>query len=522
LHPGSIRGTSLAGFRGSVAIGSLFGGLPTLMKRLLQPLKYVGRLTGNAYWRGFVAISLPATLMILGVSFVSHSTGAGATGWMLIYGYEDFHTLADWATYIANLRVPIPPIISTLEIWSFMATGSPAMVTTHLYRISIVGSYLLALALCYPSRPKVLLSFLVAIPLMWGTVVVHSANPVVYDVFYPFLVLSFIGLLTLLKHPFRAPSRLAILLSCSAGSVLALAELTRPFVLYLMPFLLIGGILVIRPLGRLHIIAFLVPVILTSGLWHLYQAAAHDQVLWTNHTGFNLIRAWPQQWPILVEEPGSAPIAPGRWANLNTPEHLANSRTLQRAVFRHFAEYPSSAAAQALDKLFYFISTPTANYSHTPPPQHALRIYRAVSFVLFLLLFANLLHLLFATLEAPSRLVDLVAEPQNLLIGVALFSFLFLALGEGGEEARLVISVIPMLAALPMATRPATARYPRRRLTVPAMLTCGGALVAASLFVDIWLRRPFDLGAHQWALLIEGVLCIALAVRTQITEPSSQ
>ncbi|MBM3122378.1 MAG: hypothetical protein FJZ97_09375, partial [Chloroflexi bacterium] len=424
---------------------------------------------------------------------------------MRIYAPEDFHTLADWAVYLRDLQVPIPPILSTFEIWSTMATGSTAIVTTYLYRMSIVGSYLLALVLCYPSRPRAVAAFLVALPSMWGTVIVHPGNPQVYDVVYPFLVLAFVGLLTILKHRDWLPPRLVIPLSCLAGVVLASAELSRPFVLYLMPLLLVGGILVIRPLGRPSCVAFVLPLVLISGLWHLHLVAAHGQLLWTNHSGFNLVRAWSDTpTPILVPEPDAVPIAPGRWGNLNTPEHLANSRILQAAVLGQVARYPGHAATEALQKVFDFATAPTAIYTHTPD-QPALVVYRAVSLLLFLLLFANALLLFLLFLEAPKRAVTLLAEPQNILICVAISSLVFLALGEAEEEARLVLSVLPMVAGLPIASRPSTEENPQRRLSVVGMLLCGVALMAASPAIDLWRARPIDFGTRQWALLIGGL-----------------
>lgn len=477
-------------------------------------LKCTERLTLFAHWPGLVTILLAIILGILGVCLVSDSYAVPATTWMNIYAPEDFHTLADWAVYVRDLRVPIPPILSTLEIWSYLAAGSTAIVTTHLYRMSIVGSYLLALVLCYPSRPKAVVAFLVALPSMWGTVVVHRGNPQVYDVVYPFLILGFVGLLTILKHRGWLQPRFVILLSCLAGVILASAELTRPFVLYLMPLLLVGGILVIRPLGRPSYVAFVLPLVLISGLWHLHQAAAHGQLLWTNHSGFNLVRAWSDTpTPVLVPEPGAVPIAPGRWENLNTAEHLTNSRILQAAVLGQVARHPWQAATQALQKLFYFASAPTEIYTHTPD-QPALVVYRSASLLLFLLLFANALLLFLLFLEAPKRALTLLAEPQNLLICVAICSLVFLALGEAEEEARLVLSILPMVAGLPMAGRPSTEERPQRRLSVVGMLLCGGALVAASPAIDLWRARPIDFGTRQWALVFGGLMCIFLAGRT--------
>ncbi len=68
---------------------------------------------------------------------------------------------------------------------------------------------------------------------------------------------------------------------------------------------------------------FLLPLIVFSGGWHLHlQAIFHRQFLSSNHSGFNLQRAWPHiPMPILIEEFQNHPIKPGRWENLNTPEH---------------------------------------------------------------------------------------------------------------------------------------------------------------------------------------------------------
>ena len=77
---------------------------------------------------------------------------------------------------------------------------------------------------------------------------------------------------------------------------LALLELTRPFMIFLLPLFLVvewHRIYLHAPRRQSALAAFLLPVVVLSGGWHLHLFLAHDhQIAWTNISGYNLQRAW--------------------------------------------------------------------------------------------------------------------------------------------------------------------------------------------------------------------------------------
>ena len=233
----------------------------------------------------------------------------------------------------------------------------------------------------------------------------------------------------------------------AAGLALTSAELTRPYFIYLLPVLLILACLALRPSGRRSVALFLLPVILLSGSWHFHIARTQGQLAWTNHSGFNLQRGWSMVTPPpLVEEVGNTPLAPGRWINLNTAEHSENSRRLTAAVVDYIRANPVPAMRHVIYRLREFMSMKTATYEFQPT-QPGLIIYRIAGWLGFLWLAAQSVRAVVALFR---RQWAAFLTPESQLIAIAAASILVLSLGEAYEEARLVVTVLPLLAALPI------------------------------------------------------------------------
>jgi hypothetical protein len=71
-----------------------------------------------------------------------------------------------------------------------------------------------------------------------------------------------------------------------------MAELSRPFVILILPVWLVGGYQVLRGLPWRYHAAFVVPIVIISGVWHINLLVEHGQITATNHSGYNLSRAW--------------------------------------------------------------------------------------------------------------------------------------------------------------------------------------------------------------------------------------
>ena len=118
----------------------------------------------------------------------------------------------------------------------------------------------------------------------------HAGNPANYDPLFALLLLGYFLLIDAWER--TPPCELA----GGAGLCLSMLELLRPFMIYLLPlFLLVEWhrIHLKAPRCGLALTAFLLPVVVLSGGWHLHLYLAHDhQITWTNISGYNLQRAW--------------------------------------------------------------------------------------------------------------------------------------------------------------------------------------------------------------------------------------
>jgi hypothetical protein len=391
--------------------------------------------------------------MALGAFLVCNSTAMPATRWMNIYDFDDFKTVRNVVDYLANLRVPIPPLISIAEIADHMLFGSSDLVTKLLYRESLVCMYVAAMLLAFPSPSRLIISFLASIVFLWGTVVVHPGNPMIYDVLFPFFALGAILLLKLVRsRSFMTPGR-QIALCLMAGLLLSFAELSRPFFLIILPVILVGMYLFLRKTDRRLFIALAIPLLLFSGTWHMNMLLRHHQLLWTNQSGVNLYRAWPRtELPALITEVNDQPIKPNRWRNSNTQERYENSRLLQRAVARHIISHPWSSVCYAGKRISAVVNPKTSIYEHDPA-NPILAVYRPVGLLLSAFLLLNVVLVLLYALLAGKRCLEIIALPNNMIIITGGLSLLILALGEIHEEARLLISVLPFIATCAIASR---------------------------------------------------------------------
>ncbi len=456
-----------------------------------------------------VATILIATFSIFGAWLVRNSVGSPVTTWGRIYFFEDLATFQDVFSFFKNLRIPVPPLISATEILNYNLAGDTQFVTKILYRLSLVSVYLLTILLAYPSIPRMVASFFISIVFLWSTVLIHPGNPPVYDIFYPFLILLFVFILRGVARIFSWRRKLTGASCLLLGVILAMTELTRPFVLFLLPVLVLAAYHMLRRLPRRYFAILLMPIILISGTWHAYIAIQHGQVTWTNHSGFNLQRGWRMvPLPELQEEPNNDPLKPGGWRNLNTAEHYENSLILQREILKYWIANPLKSAKDAASKTFYFLSGQTTIYRHSPE-HFILSLYKPLTVFTSTFLFIGIIVLLLLTIESRGFRF-LVETSDHILMFVAVGSILVLALGEADEQARLLLSVLPFLAVLPVAKPPDLRSWhrPPSKLT-PAILTTGGIIVIMLvLLIDIIRGEALNYGLRQFALTSAGILSI--------------
>ncbi|MCC7048173.1 MAG: hypothetical protein IT562_15780 [Alphaproteobacteria bacterium] len=435
-----------------------------------------------------------ATLLVfawVGWTMTAGARGNPAIGWMMMFAPGDFIAPGALGKFLLGLEAPIPPWLAALEVLAQRATGSVELVTVWLYRICMVGAYLVAMALTWPSLGRLLLSLLLSVLFLWSTVLVHPGSPIVYDVVFPFLLVAYFGLLRLGAAAEGGGTAAAALFV--AGIALALAELTRPYLaLFVLP-LLLGAWFTLRRPARFA--ALVVPVLVLAGGWHAHQAVNHGQLAWSNHSGFNLIRAWRMvPYPELVPEPGNAPVALNRLPNLNTPEHGENSRRLRRAVLAYVLAHPLDSARQMAERVAIFVGAGHQIEDHDPDDPF-LRVYDVVVKYADIAALAGVLAMLVALVFVPRRAGDLMGAPENQMLALAALSMVLIAITESGEEARFQISVLPLLAAIPLPFLPRRERPPdfvrdqRWRRRKRALALAAAAVVVAVVEVLSWGGR---------------------------------
>lgn len=413
-------------------------------------------------------------VLTIGTYLVRDAVGLSTVAWMNIYRVEDFADLPAILDFFANLRIAIPPVLAAIEFANHQFAGSTEWVTVHLYRFCLVAAYALAIAFTYPSFVRLSLSTALSILFLWATTLIHPAGPNVYDPIYPVLVLCFVLALRRIGS--------SVLVAIIAGTALALAELTRPFVVVLMPLFVLAGLL--RAGSRARAIAFLLPVLVLSGGWHLYQFAAHGQVIWSNHGGFNLQRAWPMvATPPLIVESTPAKIAPDRLVNFNTPEHLENSRRMQRAIVDHILASPGASALHALERLAQVVAGEVRLHGETPDGP-VIAVYQVVVKFPALWIFAASGALALGLLRRPGNLGRILADPGNVLILSTAATLVITALTEAGEEARFVVALLPFFAALPVPRW----RFHERASSRPRGWVFAVAAVVAMLAVEAFVQ----------------------------------
>ena len=393
----------------------------------------------TTYWITVALFSAVAVPLLWGYS------GTAAMTWMYVYHPSDVTSWAELVDYIAGLRVPIPVLISITEIADYQLFGDLFLSSRVAYPASIFFGFAFALWLASTSRLRLAAAFVLSLVYVWGLRIVHFGNPQTYDVIFPALVLLYAVLLEQARRG-EAGDRWAAAAAVGAGFALSATELTRPYIIFLLPCLLIAAVLFLRPTGWRRIALFLMPVAILSGGWHLHIANSQEQLVWSNHSGFNLQRSWSMvPMPPLVEEVDSAPLAPDRWPNLNTPEHSENSRRIQAAVIAFIRENPGESAIHILRRLETFLAVPTGFYSWQPD-NPGLRYYRWAVWAGLAWLVAQSLPAVKALFRGDWRAF---ITPESQIIAVTVVSILILAIAEQGEEARMWVSILPLLAVLP-------------------------------------------------------------------------
>jgi hypothetical protein len=161
-----------------------------------------------------------------------------------------------------------------------------------------------------------------------------------------------------------------------------------------------------------------------------------------------------------VPEVNNQPIKEGRWSNLNTREHQENNRRLQRAILLHIAKYPISSAVHIWGRMQQFLLHAPADFGNRPLQDRMkmlsspeLRVlYGRVVILCCCFLVVCAVACILASFEHPRNIAGLLLDLENNLLLVVAACILVFSIGEAGEDARFVISLLPMIAVFPIAS----------------------------------------------------------------------
>lgn len=393
--------------------------------------------------------------VVLGMQLVAGLGSIPSVGWMFMHHPDDFKS-SSWMEIIQflwGLRTGIPPMLAGFELICVKLTGSADWITVTLYQTALVTVYLLALLLARKNLGRYGLSLAVSTVFLYATVLIHPGVPASYDIFFAcFFLLSVLCLQSAAKWPHTLGGSLWAVL---AGFFLSATELSRPFVIYLIPVWLWIAWCMIHKRPAV-VISFLLPVVLITGLWHVHLYHDFNQISFSNHAGINLSRGWPQiHYPTPLDEQSGVVVKPGRWFDRNTEIHTLNSRMMGSVVLKYWMEHPLASTWHMLVRLKSMLSAKTQLYSHQPR-SWIFMLYAPTVWLTTVIALAGV-YIRVKSGISNRESMDWLNNGADLLISVfTLCSLLIQAVGESGEEARLLLSVLPMLAVCPIPNPPTT------------------------------------------------------------------
>lgn len=428
----------------------------------LSLLNYGIRFIKWQYYLQIMKISLPwwQSLLIYLSGFALTIT-PGKIGELIKIGYIKKITGTPMTTTSALVLVDrLTDVIALV----FLITGNQHFILDTLYRFSLIGSFLLAIIFGSRSFWGRLLSFMISSIFVYAILAIHPINPQLYDIVYPFCVLIYIVTLHFLRT--ARSSWLLGGLSMVGGLATAMMELSRPFALLLLPIMLGGAYWWLRSRPKRYFLLFCLSLLILSGSWHTKLLLFNDgQILWSNHSGYNLQRAWhqsniPAMPSVTLLDESLTEIAPGRWSSYNSNEHNINSNLIKNNILKYIITHPRDNIVYIDQRFFAFIAPVTSIYGNTPqniPPFYAAAVHLSI-----FLLASSLVTIIYHCYKR--RSLSVILEPTSLWIVLTTATIFLLVIGESGEEARLIITVLPLLAGLPI-VQPTTTTISKKNLS---------------------------------------------------------
>ncbi len=377
-----------------------------------------------------------------GLHFLAEKQAKTAFDWMGIYKVTDFPTWGAFLEFILTVRIPIPLNLAFLEFIAYQLTGSIDASIVYLYRLSWILAFLVVLYFARASRLVLWAVAILSVFFLWVIPLVHINNQL-YDATFPCFIL--LSLFFLDRGRLSTHVRGSAVCFFMSGFFLSMTDLSRPFFIILLPCIILFIIPIFKNAPRRSLVAFLAPLVFISLTWHVYIFVQYGMITHTNHSGFNLHRSWTHvPMPVLEPEPNNAPVAEGRWNNLNTPEHQRNSERVQKTIIQHALSNPMQSMEHVFMRLRDFIHGEKDIYEYKA--EHPLLgLYLFTHQILYSFMVLVVLCVIAFMPRLVRRSVYTAVAPYCIMLFITASSFFILAVGEHEEESRLSLSILPLV-----------------------------------------------------------------------------
>ncbi|TGL12986.1 hypothetical protein [Leptospira meyeri] len=363
--------------------------------------------------------------------------------WMNVYGVEEYleNDFKNFTQFLEQLMIPIPINLALLEYFSVKKFGDTRVVTEWLYQIGFVSLFILP-AFSLRKKPFVFFTSIVVSTIFFFTSLkIHIGNPQSYDIFFPLLLL----IITLILKKIESSKNPKAYHFLFLGTMISMLELMRPFaLLILIPIFLFVFILLKRKKFILiNSLSLFLPIVLLNLTYHIHLFKHHNQFTMTNHSGFNIQRAWPQVMPnrSLVETSAN-PTRLGRWPNINTIEHRDNSNYLLSRIFLHIKKHPADSIVHGIKNIFNFLF-----YQYELIELKPGGLIKYLFYIFRFLSYTYLFYQFFLFFKYRMRL--LILNTDTLVLILILLQVILFSLSESGETMRFTIGILPLFALLP-------------------------------------------------------------------------
>lgn len=377
------------------------------------------------------------------ILLISNQKALPVISWMNVYGVEEYKDLdlLSYLKFLKELMIPIPINLSILEYLSVKIFGDTRIVTEWMYQASFVTLFLIPVLFRRQNILKLIASLIFSATFFYASFRIHQGNPQSYDIIFPLILFITILICKNLETQ-KEISHLKLLL---LGFLLSMLDMLRPFGILIVMVICLFVVYILKQ-KKYKISSYVIPFLPLAFItlpFHYHLYTYHKQFTMTNHSGFNIQRAWPQVMPKRnLVEVDAKPTREGRWPNINTAEHRDNSNYLLSCIIHHIKKHPQDSIKHIIKNIYNFITFKYTLLNYQPEGFTKYCFY-TLRFLCFIYLFSQLLKLI------KNRSKPIIINTEFLILFLILFQLFIFSLTESGETIRFTIGLLPLLSIFP-------------------------------------------------------------------------